>query len=207
MSKKQQLKLFKDSPMAYGGDLLKTRKGRASGRPLDTKSSMHLVLRSSLAKGQWSFRYGNNLKIVRTIIEKFAYKYGIKIISLANVGNHIHMQIKLSNRFAYKMFIKAITSAIAMAITGRNRWTKHAGTIGTSNIDQKGSLNEAQISALNKDKLKFWDLRPYTRVIIGWRSLLKLADYIRVNQIEGWGFKRSQAKDMLYVEKWLRSTA
>jgi hypothetical protein len=51
----KQAELFSKQQKAYGGKLLQTRRGRAHGRPLSTKHSMHLVLRSSLAKGTLSF--------------------------------------------------------------------------------------------------------------------------------------------------------
>jgi hypothetical protein len=114
----KQYQLLKDSPKAYGGDLLKTRKGRSEGRPLDTKNTMHLILRSTKAIGPWSFWKPKNKNEIRRITSKFSQKYGIKIISMANVGNHLHFQIKLTNRFTYKPFIRAMTSAIAMAVTG-----------------------------------------------------------------------------------------
>ena len=169
-SKRSQLKLFKDQPKAYGGTLLNTRKGRAQGRPLSIKHSMHLVLKSSQAKGRLSFRYQNNPLKIRKIINRFANKYGVSIQSMANVGNHLHIQIKLGNRFGYKPFIRATTSAIAMAITGINRWTKRDSA------------------------KKFWDYRPYSRVVLGWKALLSLKDYIEVNQWEGRGFRREEAR-------------
>src|SRR3954468_22986126 len=101
-----QLKLLKNSPKAYGGDLLKTRKGRAHGRPLDTQNTMHLVLRSSKAKGEQSFYRIENSRKVWGIVERFSRKYGIRILSFANVGNHLHLQIKLANRFTYRPFIR-----------------------------------------------------------------------------------------------------
>lgn len=77
----KQHPLIKRHKNAYGGELLKTRKGRAHGRPLTTRSSMHLVLRSSKAKGAWSFtKFDNDYKI-HEIIERFAQKYGVKILS------------------------------------------------------------------------------------------------------------------------------
>src|SRR5262245_52140218 len=97
-----QMKLLKDEPKAYGGELLKTREGRSRGRPLDTKNTMHLVLRSTKAKGEWSFKRSQNEKSIRAIVAKFSRKYGVKVLSLANVGNHLHFQIRLSNRFGYK---------------------------------------------------------------------------------------------------------
>lgn len=166
-----QLKLLANQPSAYGGTLLKSRRGRAQGRPLAVKNSMHLILRSSRAKGDWSFRRRANRKKVESIIAKFGDKYAVRILSLANVGNHLHLQIQLTNRFTYKPFIRAVTAAIAMSITGRNRWT-----------------------ASQSQKAKFWDYRPYTRVVVGFKALLGLRDYIRINQLEGYGYHRSEAE-------------
>lgn len=169
--KRGQIKLFKDEPKSYGGDLLKTRKGRRGGRPLDTKNSMHLVLRSSHAKGPWSFRVSENSKKISRILRKFGVRYGVQILSVANVGNHLHLHIQLGSRFGYKPFIRAITSAIAMATTGMSRW--------------------------NKLKIKFWDLRPFSRVVIGRKAWEYLTKYIRINQLEGMGYSRAAAKDVI----------
>jgi REP element-mobilizing transposase RayT len=167
-----QYKLLKDEPKAYGGDLLKTRKGRSYGRPLDTRSTMHLVLRSTKAIGEWSFWKPINKNKIKWIISKFSKKYGIKILSMANVGNHLHFQIKLSNRYTFKPFIRAITSAIAMGVTGASR-----------------------INPLKKvPGDRFWDRRPFTRVVQGFRAFLNLKDYIKINQLEGFGFQKPQAR-------------
>lgn len=157
--KQDQLHLLKKEKLAYGGELLKTRKGRARGRPLDTRNSMHMVLRSSKAKGPWSFLRTENKIKIKVIVEKFSKKYGVKILSLANVGNHLHFHLKLGNRHTYRPFIRAITAAIAMAVTKTSRW--------------------------NPSKEKFWDYRPFTRVVIGFKALLNLRDYIRINELEG----------------------
>jgi len=171
----QQLSLLKPSAKSYGGELLKTRKGRSQARPIATKDSMHLVLRSSKATGEWSFKYKNNVAKVRGIVEKFAAKHGVKVISLANVGNHLHFHIKLRHRKAYKPFIRAITAAIAMAITGTSRWKP----------------------LKKKPKDKFWDYRPFTRIVQSYRAFLNLKDYIEVNQLEGLGVSRIAARFIL----------
>ena len=143
---------------------------------------MHLILKSSQAKGAWSFRYRQNPERVTRIILKFAKKYGVTIQSLANVGNHLHMQIKLSNRVAYFSFIRAITSAIAMAVTGKNRWNQ----VGIESADQLK---------------KFWDYRPYSRVVMGWKALLTLRDYIEINKWEGDGCSRAEARIIVAAHK------
>lgn len=167
----KQLKLLRGQSSAYGGELLKTRKGRSRGRPLSTRTSMHLVLRSSKATGEWSFRRANNRRKVEHFVEKFGRRFAVHILSFANVGNHLHLQIQLTSRQTYRPFIRALTAAIAMAVTGRNRWT----------FSQLGSV-------------KFWDYRPYTRVVVGYRALLTLRDYLRINQWEGFGYHRQDAE-------------
>lgn len=196
----KQLSLLKKMPNSYGGELLKTRKGRARGRPLDTKNTMHLVLRSSKAKGDWSFKKSKNARNINAIIAKFSKKYGVRILSYANVGNHLHFHIKLTNRHTYKPFIRAISSAIVSAVTGCNRW-QSLDDIHESQLHSYASKAVVAASSKSgKSKTKFWDYRPFTRVVIGFRALLGLKDYIRINQMEGFGFTRSEARGCLWVE-------
>ena len=151
----------------YGGELRKTRKGRATARPLAYRQTMHVVLRASLAKGEWSFRRAKNYKNVCRLVEKFAVMYEVHILSMANVGNHLHLHVKFVNRPTYNAFIRALSGAIVMAVTGRNRWTKKT-----------------------KEKLKFWDHRPYSRIVLSLRHFLNLKDYVAENQLEGQGVSR-----------------
>jgi REP element-mobilizing transposase RayT len=131
---------------------------------------MHLVLRSSKATGEWSFRRAKNRRKIETLLTKFSRRFAVGVLSMANVGNHLHLHVQLTNRFTYKPFIRALTASIAMAITGRNKWTRQ-----------------------RLGRVKFWDYRPYTRVIVGLRALLGLRDYIRINTLEGYGYSRHEA--------------
>lgn len=171
----RQKSLFKSEGSAYGGTLLNTRKGRSKGRPLAVKSTMHLVLRSSLAVGKQSFRYGKNPQLIKEVIGKFSDKYSVKILSLANVGNHIHIHLQLTYREGYIPFIRAVTAALAMAITGLSRWNPGKG-------------------------IRFWDRRPFTRIVMGFKDRLRLQDYIEVNQLEGLGNSRADAR--IIIEEW-----
>lgn len=163
----KQLQLLKPESKSYGGTLRKKRKGRGA-RPISKKDSMHLILKSSKAKGDWSFKRKENAQKIKTILDKFAKKYGVGINSVANVGNHLHIHMKLASRGTYKPFIRAVTSAIAIAITGVSRWKK---------ID-----------------IKFWDHRPFTRVVQSWRAVLTMNDYMMINQLEGLGSTRIEAR-------------
>lgn len=165
---KNQLKFFKKHRSDYGGDLQTTRKGRQGPRPISTKHSMHLVIRSTKATKTWSMRQPHHKAKIKAILNKFAKRFGVLLISEANVGNHLHLEIRLSNRHTYKPFVRAVTAAIAMAITGASRW--------------------------NPKKIKFWDHRPFTRIAETWKEVLNLRDYIKLNQFEGRGFKRAEAR-------------
>jgi REP element-mobilizing transposase RayT len=168
----KQLNLLKPESKSYGGKLRNKRKGRGA-RPIATKESMHLVLKSSKATGDWSFKKKSNSQKISAIIKKFSQKYHVQILSIANVGNHLHLHIHLIKRAAYRPFIRAVTAAISMAITGVSRWRK------------------------SKTKIKFWDYRPFTRVIRGFRALLTIKDYVAINQLEGLGVKRVEARFIL----------
>ncbi|MBY0316499.1 MAG: transposase, partial [Bdellovibrionales bacterium] len=161
----------------YGGILLNTRKGRSTGRPLDTKRTIHLVLRSTMATGDMAFNKSKNKKKVLEILEKFALKYGVKLVYYGINVNHLHLQIQLSNRYGYYKFIRAVTAAIAMAVRGVSRWNK------------------------SSSKKKFWDYRPFTRVVMGYKDSVRLNDYLQINQLEGFGVQRPIARQMV-AERW-----
>jgi hypothetical protein len=172
MKKTKQQQLFKPSPSAHGGSLKHSQKTK---RPLSTVHSMHLVLRSSHAKGPWSFK--KYQKQIDLILHTFAAKYGIQILSYANVGNHIHLHIKLFKRRLYAPFIRAVTAAIMMKVTGFCKWRPKA------------------------KELKFWDFRPFSRIAATIKEFKALIDYIQINHLEGLGVSREDAKEQT---KWLR---
>jgi putative transposase len=171
---------------AYGGELRNTRKGRSGPRALSTKDTMHLVLRSSLAQGPWSFRR-NDGKIKATV-KKFTHKYGVKLISLANAGNHLHMQIQITNRHTYRAFITALTSTLALVVTG--------ASFKCSMKDRAKDLGIA-VGNIQKKILRFWDYRPFTRIVRGYKALLNLKDYIEINRLEVRGYDRNQARFLI----------
>lgn len=154
--------------LAYGGSYQTTRAGRAHGRPLVFDHSMHLVLRSSQAKGEQSFRRPQNYDRVRAILLRFAEKHGVKLLNFAIHLNHLHLHVRLPRGNAYRKFIRAISSAIAMAVAKVSRW--------------------------NKSKLRFWDRRPFSRPVIGERARLRVEDYIEINKWEALGYTRAEAR-------------
>jgi REP element-mobilizing transposase RayT len=172
------------SAKSFGGILRNTRAGRQGSRPLATKSSMHLVLRSSKAKGTQSMTFGNHRQRIREVFWKFSKKYGVRIHSLANVGNHLHLHLQLTSRYTYKKFICAVTAAVAMLLTKARK-----------GHPQKTGKHE-----------RFWDYRPFTRVLNSWTEFLSLKDYIQINKFEGIGIGRVKAVTFVRINRWMLSS-
>jgi len=169
MARSRNPQLFQATKLYHGGSLRKQRAGRGA-RPLSSRNgdSLHLILKSSRAVGPASFRAPGNKEKVLLLLEKFAARNAVQILSLANAGNHLHIHLRLTTRHTYRAFIRAATAAIAMAVTGASRWKKPTG--------------------------RFWDYRPYSRVVRGRRAFLTLRDYLHVNQLETAGATRTEAR-------------
>ena len=160
MSRTPQLKFktpsFKNE-LAFGGTLLRKRKNRKQ-RPVSSKDPMHLVLRSSMAKGVMGFGPSKNVVRVREIVDQHCSRYGVKLIQFSNNFNHLHLMVKFPSRAVYLRFIRSITGALALAVTGASK-----------------------LKALGA---KFWDFRPFTRVIRSLRGYQVARDYVTLNQLE-----------------------
>jgi hypothetical protein len=162
----KQLQLLPKSQTSYGGEKRSTRKSRSIRRPLAVRKTMHVVLKSSLAKGEWSLR--RHHERIAAITKRFAARHHVKILKFANVGNHLHVHLQLSHRYSYAAFIRGWTAALAMAVTGASRWSKPEA------LKTRG----------------FWDYRPFTRVVTTFREFKILNQYITKNQYEGAGIPR-----------------
>lgn len=160
---KQQY-IFQRCKSHHGGSLKNARKRQ---RPLSRKYSMHVVLRSTEARRGWSLRRHKHK--IDQILKKFAAKYRVEILSYANVGNHIHLHLKLSGRQTYKAFIRAITAAIMIAVTGFSKWRP------------------------KPKNFQFWQHRPFSRIVRSLKAFKNMVDYIQINHLEGLGVERQTA--------------
>jgi REP element-mobilizing transposase RayT len=122
----------------FGGPLLKNSNAKEQ-RPISTKTAMHVVLRSSLAKGNRSMLNPGKSIAIKKLVHDHADNFNIKIHEFTNTGNQLHMLIKVGNRNSYLRFIRTVTGLIARVALGVERGKKMG--------------------------VKFWDMRPYTRVV------------------------------------------
>jgi REP element-mobilizing transposase RayT len=143
----------------FGGDFLKNSHAKVK-RPISTKKAMHVVVRSTMAKGPLSLLRKN--KEISSIIYKQARESGVRIYHFANAGNHLHMVILASSRMAFKNFIRSVTGLIARLILKA----------------QKGAAKSIQ----------FWDKRPFSRILEWGRDFKITAKYLLQNTLEALGF-------------------
>lgn len=176
--KPKQLSMLPKVRRDYGGDLRKNAKNRGA-RPLASRQTIHLVMRSTKAKEALSFT--RHRALIRHLVEAQANNASVKVISWANVGNHLHLHIQLPRAFrsSYKTFIRGLTGAIALKFSGANKNNK----------------------VVRESKDRFWDQRPFTRVLSSWREYANLRHYVLANQFEGLGFDREEARIRAYVKE------
>lgn len=197
---------------AYGGDLRKKAKSRGARTLVCRSGTMHFTFRSTQAKGLWSFQHAKNRKRIEIFLKSFSEKKGIKILGFANVGNHLHLHIKLHNKTLYREWIRGLTSGIAMICVGqkgfrqlnkKDRVFKDPDSSNTSSSDQLKNGNSD-----NSKKRQFWDQRPFSRIIQNFRHFLNTKAYLEINQLEGLGMARAQAELIIFgSRRYFKSTA
>lgn len=147
---------------SFGGALLKGNP--RSKRPISTRKPMHLVMRSSFAKGSFSMQQTMNRKRIQIALQSLSKSLGVRVYRFANSGNHLHMLIYTSSRQAYINFIRALSGIIARIVLNAERGS-------ASMID------------------RFWDARPFTRVVEWGREFSVVRNYIDLNKLEAIGFR------------------
>lgn len=146
--------------LEFGGSLLKKSHAKEK-RPVSTKQPMHLVLRSSIAVRELSLRSNRVRKPIDRLIRACCQKFGIRLYEYANVGNHLHLLIKVGNRFTFAKFIRAVTGVIARLVLGAQRGAPRGQ--------------------------RFWDQRPYSRIVAWKRGYQIVKDYVIQNHLEAIG--------------------
>jgi len=132
-----------------------TKGKRKEFRPLSSRKTIHLVLKSDKATGTYSFLNLKNKPMVEQIIYTKAKKFGVKIAEIANAGNHLHIKLRAQSREAFQKFLKAVTCLIARKVTGARKGKKFG---------------------------RFWQGLAFTRVIKTKFEELQLTGYFEANR-------------------------
>jgi REP element-mobilizing transposase RayT len=162
---------------SHGGEHSKGK--RKTYRPVDPKQALHVVLRSSRAKGELSMLHPRNHQAVHDFTYKTARKLGVKIYQFSNVGNHLHLLLKFPSRLIWKRFLREIAGGIAMLVTGAKK-----GSALKKNENQRG----------------FWDYLAFTRIIKFGRDFENVLEYLVKNLFEGSGIPMKKLRAPLF--KW-----
>ena len=147
--------------LPFGGSLC--GKSHPKGkRSISTRLPMHVVIRSEKARGERSMRASaERMRRVDAIVRGEAKRFGVRVIEFSNVGNHCHMLLKAFNRRLFISFLRSMTSRLARLLTGARRGRPAEG--------------------------KFWDFRPFTRVVESHRGYRIARDYVLKNRLEAEG--------------------
>jgi hypothetical protein len=155
MSRAKQLRLFDMGKprLAHGGGVAKGR--RKEARPFVRDLPMHIVMRSSLAHGEWSLQRKANEARIEELIDRLAVRFHIKVYKDANSGSHLHVVAQAHQKKDFQDFLRVLAGQIAQAVTGARRGAPR----------------------------KFWDEVTYTRVV-SWAELQDVLHYVERNTCE-----------------------
>jgi hypothetical protein len=172
---KNTKRTFKDfAPrIEHGHDLRKGK--RKLQRPFDSNQALHITLRSSRAKGHWSFLRKRNQEQIDNVIKKYASLYAIQIFRSANVGNHLHILLSAKSKTNFQRFLKTITAMIPRLVTGARK----GNPIG-----------------------RFWDGLAYSKIVKWGRQFKSTANYVFKNTLEAFGVipPRANARGHLKID-------
>jgi len=176
-SKRQQIQAFlpgfnsKTKSLAHGGEHTKNK--RKAKRPFDPKQALHVVLRSSKARGQLSMLSPNHCNHIRNLMDRLKTRWNIQVYRYANVGNHLHLLIRAKSRADWQGFIREFAGGIAMIVTGARK--------GNALPRSKNG------NVLDSAKRGFWDYLVFTRIVGFGKDFKGVAEYVLGNLWEAAG--------------------
>lgn len=156
---------------AYGGEHTKSK--RKSARPFDPKQALHVVLRSSKARGQFSLLHPLHCNHIESHLRRLAKRWGVRVYRYANVGNHLHLLIQAPSRAVWQRFIREFSGAVAMMVSGARKGY--------------GLPRSKATDVAESAKRGFWDHVVFTRIVQFGRDFKGVAQYVLVNLWEGAG--------------------
>ena len=162
----QQKSFFSQSSQhhfSYGGTLRQKRAGRGR-RPLSTKDYLHVVFkvrRTKLRRG--SLRTNQEFALVEKLIARYAAKFFIKISQKSVQKDHIHLLIRTTRRSAFHHFFRVLAGQIAQQ------------------FEKEGLFKVTDTPGAEEG---LWLLRPFSRVVRGYRAYRIVVKYIQLNELE-----------------------
>jgi len=219
---------IKEPLREFGGSLLKNSHAKVK-RPIACRRPMHVVLRSSRSRGTRSLLSPKRAGRIQGILHIQAERFQVKLMKIANAGNHLHLVVKAKTIEGFKGFLRAVTGAIAKfcrglearemnAIESRERQaggvvaaeTKATGHDHGSDGQRAQKAEAKNLKAAGHElvsdgrsanqssniKEKFWDQRPFTKILEWGRMHRAALKYLTQNTLEALGFVSYQTRGM-----------
>ena len=155
----------------YGGEHAQGK--RKMQRPFDPKQALHVVLRSSKARGEFSLLHPRHCNLIRDRMDRLKSRWNISIYRYANVGNHMHLLIRAKSRSDWQGFIREFSGTVAMIVTGARK---------------SHPLDRAKSTGLpDSARRGFWDYLVFTRIVRFGKDFHGVSEYVLTNLWEGCG--------------------
>jgi REP element-mobilizing transposase RayT len=97
---------------SHGGSLRQERAGR-SARPLSTRDSIHLVFKANREVVRGGFRQSRRFALIHHLVQKYKFKFYVKVEQLSIQGDHLHLLIRTGRRSNYQSFFRVVAGQIA----------------------------------------------------------------------------------------------
>jgi REP element-mobilizing transposase RayT len=195
---------------SHGGSLRQERAGR-SARPLSTRDSIHLVFKANRDVVRGGFRQSRRFALVHHLVQKYKFKFYVKVEQLSIQGDHLHLLIRTSRRSNYQSFFRVVAGQIAqqfekeglltMAVTDTRKGLQDEKDFrGKPGLEKAGSapaparkqrknqgVTDTPRNLARKTLIRLWKYRPFTRVVKSYRAYQTVRDYIQFNEKEAIG--------------------
>lgn len=174
---------------SHGGSLRKSRIGRQA-RPLSSKKPIHLVFNAKRSRIKGGFRTYKRYFLIQKLVEKYAIKFYVKIEQISIQTDHIHLMVRTTKRSSYQSFFRVVAGQIAQQFELQGLLTPVVFKKCLSDVTDTLKSKER----VRPQKVSLWIHRPFTRIILGWKSYKICRDYIRLNEQEALGIIPFQKK-------------
>ncbi len=199
---KKQLSLLPKVAKSHGGSLAVGK--RRACRPLNTKQSHHITLKSHHAVGGRCLY--KHKKMINAVIAKSAKHLEVKVYERAICSNHIHLLIKGADRVRIQNFFRVVAGHTAQNILKLHPLPKlhqqpicPSGGKRTSEDVEGERMGGAPVEGViftpggapvrapkgcRKNQRKFWSYLIFSRIVSWGREFKTVSQYVQKNTLE-----------------------
>lgn len=124
-------------------------------RPFSPDQALHVTLRSELARAEMSLLSPHTSEWLTAFVPQLSKKLCVRIYCWSINGNHLHFVINANSREVFQRFLRTLASRISCFVLGVRRGQ------GKS--------------------IRFWEGRPYSRVLSWGREFSNVMRYVERN--------------------------